>query len=205
MGYRQSAAFLFCFILASTSMLAYGESNDSILSLQRTEGSRLTKARRATDSYLTEVQSKVQAGNVEQLTYGKFIILLNQLSNGNWELQVYRIVTYGDRQIKSMFSSQYQASIEYGYTLDPKTQQITQHHYLFPPNSLTGWANPSDAAFMKRFPWKEKFPSQNCSATFFTLEEYGREYLEATCFPDRDTALRFATKFANYVSGARGM
>jgi hypothetical protein len=57
---------------------------------------------------------------------------------------------------------------------------------------------------MKQFKWGENFPAKNCSTSVFTSEEYGREYLQASCFPNRDAALTFATKFVASISGSRG-
>lgn len=154
--------------------------------------------------YLQRIALAIQGQRVEQLSYRGFTLLLNPI-NGQYEIEATRMVVYGSIHVNSLFSSVYKASVEYSYTYDNSTQQIVQHHFLFPPNSLTGWANPEDYLTMTRFDWNESFPSRSCSVPVFTLEETGREYLQAGCFQSRDSALVFARKFVDYVLSTRGM
>ena len=108
-------------------------------------------------------------------------------------------------QVSSLFSSLFKSSVEYSYTYDRGSQQIIQRHFVFPPNSLTGWANPYDYMTMAKFDWNESFPSRTCASSVYTLEEVGRECLQAGCFTNRDSALLFDKKFIDYVLGARGI
>ena len=105
----------------------------------------------------------------------------------------------------SIFASVFKAGIEYSYSYDSRNGEIRQNHYICPPDSLTCWSNPGDYASMKEFSWKESFPAKSCPQSVFTSEEYGREYVQASCFPNRDAALNFAQEFIKYVSGTRGM
>ena len=186
--------FLTLLIVLTANIPLFGESN-SIAAIRMVNKSKMEKANR--------VAQQVQS--IEQLQQGKFIIILNPLNNGQYELQVYRMVKYGKKRVISTFASVYKTGIEYSYSYDPQTQEIQQFHFICPPNSLTCWANPEDYAGLKEFAWKEKFPSKNCSFSVFTSEEYGREYVQASCFPDRDAALLFAQKFIAYVTGPRGL
>jgi hypothetical protein len=146
--------------------------------------------------------SRSQQSQAEQLKQGKFTIVLNPVSNG-YEVQVYRMVAYGNKRVNSIFASLYRSSIEYTYSYDAQSKEIRQYHFMCPPNSLTCWADPSDYSILSVFDWQENFPSKNCSTSVFTSEEYGREYLEASCFPNRDAALTFATKFIGYANRNR--
>jgi len=174
---------------------------DSILALHQNGRTRLDKAN--AEAYSARLATSIAGQNVEKLRYHKFTILINPLSNGEYELQVSRTVLYGKRKVNSIFSSVYESSIEYVYHQDQQTSEIVRLHFLFPPNSLTGWANPEDYSTMRQFDWQEKFPGRNCSVS--TLEESGREYLEAGCFQNRDDAVRFAQKFIDYVLSDRGL
>ena len=158
-------------------------------------------------SYQAELRSQAVSGGLESLSYRGFTILLNPVSDGSYELQVSRTVVYGNRRVSSVFSSIYRSSIEYGYGYDSNRREIVQHRFLFPPNSLTGWANPGDFAAMSKFDWGEAYPIRNCtqSTPIHSLEEAGREYLEAACMPDRDTALRFGREFVDYMLSDRGL
>jgi hypothetical protein len=156
---------------------------------------------------ISEYSAIVRSQQMEQMIYRNFKVILNSMSDGTFEIQAYRMVNYGNRQISSIYSSIYKSSVEYAYKYDPSRQKIIQYHFLFPPNSLTGWANPGQYAGMDKFDWGEKFPARSCSQSspIHTLEETGREYLEAACIPDRETALRFARSFIDYMLGNRGM
>ena len=162
--------------------------------------SRMQKADGNVQAYLARL-AQAQAGEV--LKQGKFTIVLNALSNGQYEVQVFKMVLFGKKRVQSTFASLYQSGIEYSYSYDAQSQEIKQYHFICPPNSLTCWSNPQDYAILQQFDWQEKFPAKNCGQSVFTSEEYGREYLQASCFPNRDTALAFAQKFISYVSQSR--
>lgn len=178
---------------------------DSILAVRQENQVRLTKAGGNPGTYAGKVSSSVQG--LEHIQYRGFAVLLNGLNNGSYEVQASRIVAYGTHRVNSIFSSLYKSSIEFGYRYDPASKRILQYHFLFPPNSLTGWANPGDVSLMERFDWNEPFPSRTCytESPVHSLEETGREYVEAACLPDRETALRFAKKFIDYMLGGRGL
>jgi len=175
----------------------------SAAAIRLLSGARIQKAGGDVSTYLNRLAA--QSASIEQVRQGKFTILLNGLSNGQYEVQVYRMVPVGNKRVMSTFSSVFKASVEYSYEFDAKSGSIKQHHYICPPDSLTCWANPGDYANMDRFSWKEAFPARNCAQPVFTSEEYAREYLQASCFPNRDAALTFAQKFIQYVTGPRGM
>lgn len=179
----------------------YGQS-DSTAAIRLLNKTTMQKANGDVSGYLNNIGLRSQS--IEQIAQGKFTILLNPLSNGQYEVQVYRMVKFGKKRVQSTFASLYQAGIEYSYSYDSGSNEIKQYHFLCPPNSLTCWADPGDYASMKKFNWDENFPSKNCSTSVFTSEEYGREYLQASCFPNRDAALTFATKFVTSISGSRG-
>lgn len=178
----------------------YGQS-DSTSAIRLLSPSKMQKANGDMSTYLNSISLRSQS---EQLAQGKFTIVLNPLSNGQYEVQVYRTVKFGKKRVQSTFASLYQAGIEYSYSYDSSRNEIKQYHFLCPPNSLTCWADPKDYASMKQFKWGDNFPAKNCSTSVFTSEEYGREYLQASCFPNRDAALAFATNFVNSISGNRG-
>jgi hypothetical protein len=178
----------------------YGQS-DSTAAIRLLSKTKMQKANGDVSSYLNSISLRSQS---EQLAQGKFTIVLNPLSNGQYEVQAYRMVKFGKKRVMSTFASLYQAGIEYSYSYDSQSNEIKQYHFLCPPNSLTCWADPGDYASMKLFNWGENFPAKNCSVGVFTSEEYGREYLQASCFPNRDAALTFATKFVSSISGKRG-
>jgi len=174
----------------------------SIFALESNQGKRLIKNNPS--SYMSTLNSAIEAQQLERLQYRGYFLLLNRVSN-QYEVQVYRTVRYGNKQVNSIFASQFQASIEYAYSYDAAGNSIRREHYLFPPNSLTGWANPTDYLTVKEFPWKASYPSKTCTAQVHSCEEFGREYLEASCFTGRDAALQFAKKFIDYILGNRGM
>lgn len=182
-------------------LAAVAESNDSILVIHPNGKNHAQKA----GGHLDGIETGIQGQSIERMTYRQFTILLNPLSNGEYELLAYRWVVYGSRRVNSTFSSVFKSSVEYSYAYDPSAQAIVQYHFLFPPNSLTGWATPGDYAIIKQLAWGENLPSKTCSTPVYTLEEFGREYLQAGCFQERDSALRFAKKFIDYVWGARGL
>jgi hypothetical protein len=171
----------------------------STAAIQKQGPSKIEKANGNVSAYM----SRLAQANMEQVTQGKFTILLNSVSNGQYEVQVYRMVPIGNKRVMSTFSSVFKASVEYSYEFN--NGSITQHHYVCPPDSLTCWSNPGDFASMQQFNWKESFPAKNCAQPVFTSEEYGREYLQASCFSNRDAALTFAQKFIQYVTGRRGL
>jgi hypothetical protein len=177
--------------------------SDSTAAIRLLNGSKIQKAGGDLPAYRNHLVA-LQAG-IEQLREGKFTLLLNAMSNGQYEIQVYRMVPVGKKRIVSTFYSVFRASVEYSYEYDAKNGSIKQHHYICPPDSLTCWANPGDYANMNQFSWKESFPASNCAQPVFTSEEYGREYLQASCFSTRDAALTFAQKFIQYITGPRGM
>lgn len=183
--------------------LESARANESILALHQIGTTRLDKANGNAEEYSARLTTAIAGQNIEQLKYRKFTMLVNALSNGEFEVQVYRTVLYGKRKVCSIFSSLYESSVEYVYHYDPQSREIVRMHFLFPPNSLTGWANPEDYSTMTQFDWKESFPGRNCSVS--TLEESGREYLEAGCFRNRDDAVRFAQKFIDYALSTRGV
>jgi hypothetical protein len=175
-----------------------GFSQESISALQLKTKSRAVKT--IPRVYAADTNTE----QVEKLQYRNYFVLLNRTSNG-YELQVYKLVRYGNKQVNSIFASQFQSSVEYAYSYEASGDRIRRDHFLYPPDSLTGWANPTDYVTMKEFVWKEPFPAKNCSRNVYTSEEFNREYLEAACFKDRDSALRFGKKFVDYVLGSRGM
>jgi hypothetical protein len=160
---------------------------------------------RAVKTIPTVYDAGINTVQVERLQYRTYFILLNGTSNGQYELQVYKLVRYGNKQVNSIFASQFESSVEYAYSYEASGDRIRRDHFLYPPDSLTGWANPTDYVTLKEFVWKEPFPAKNCTRNVYTSEEYNREYLEASCFRDRDSALRFGKKFVDYVLGNRGM
>jgi hypothetical protein len=175
----------------------------SIFAVQSKSKSRVVKT--MPSSYDSNINFAVQAQQLERIQYRTYFIVLNRLTNGQYELQVYRLVRYGNKQVNSIFASQFESSVEYSYTYEASGDRIRRDHYLYPPDSLTGWANPTDYITSKEFVWKEQFPSKACQRGVYTSEQFGREYLEASCFRDRDTALRFGKKFVDYMLGNRGM
>ena len=179
----------------------YGQDESTSAAIRLINRSKMEKAGGDVRNYLSRISA--QAQSPERLRQGKFTILLSPLSNGEYELQVYRIVSYGTKRVMSTFASLYSSGIEYTYSYDTQSRQIKQYHFICPPNSLNCWANPSDYAILNEFEWNENFPSKNCSMPVFTSEEYGREYLQASCFSSRDAALTFATKFVNYANRNR--
>jgi hypothetical protein len=189
-------------LLLSVFLLAQFASADigSIFALHSNNGKRLDKT--TPGSYMSTLNTAAESQQLERLQYRGYFLLLNRVSN-QYEVQVYKMVHYGNKNVNSIFASQFQASIEYEYSLSGTG--IRRDHYLFPPNSLTGWANPGDFLTLKEFPWKAPYPSKSCSAQVHTCEEFGREYLEASCFTSRDAAIQFAKKFVDYNLGSRGM
>lgn len=202
---RKSIGILFAIIIFVGASWTCAASGESILAAHVNTPGKMEKSRNA--SYSAIIQTGLDAQTLENLTYRGFTVLLNALTDGTYEVQAYKMVQYGNRRVNSIFSSVYKSSVEYGYTFDSNQQRIVQYHFLFPPNSLTGWADPGDSVSMQHFDWGELFPTRNCSlhTPVHTLEETGREYLEAACLPDRDTALRFAQKFIDYMQGPRGL
>lgn len=192
-------AFVGMMILLLSGISLYGQA-DSTSAVRLLSNSKIQKADGNVQSYLNRI---AQAQSGETLKQGKFTIVLNPLANGQYELQIHRVVLFGKKRVNSIFASLYQSSIEYSYSYDSQSQQIKRYHFICPPNSLTCWAEPSDYAILTEFDWHENFPAKNCSMPVFTSEEYGREYLEASCFPNRDAALTFATKFIAYINSNR--
>jgi hypothetical protein len=190
-------------LLLATLLLAQVASADigSIFALHSNNGKRLDKTNPG--SYTLTLNTAAESQQLERLQYRGYFLLLNHVSN-QYEVQVYKTVHYGNKNVNSIFASQFQASIEYEYSLNG-SGGIRREHYLFPPNSLTGWANPGDFMTFKEFPWKASYPSKTCSAQVHSCEEFGREYLEASCFTNRDAAIEFAKKFIDYILGSRGM
>ena len=184
----------------------FAASSDSILNIRKNEKGNLVKgdSNTARNYYATEIAQKA-SGQIEQIQYRGYVINLHPTGNGEYELQIYTAVRYGQKVVNSIFTSQFQSTIDYSYSYDKQNNAIRQDHFIFPANSLTGWANAEDFVLMKRFDWQEKFPSTHCDRPISTNEEYGREYLEASCLPGRDAALRFAQKFINYVLSNRGL
>lgn len=172
----------------------------SIFAVNSNNAKRLQKTN--PHSYMSTLNTAAESQQLERMQYRGYFLLLNRVSN-QYEVQVYKMVRYGNKQVNSIFASQFQASIEYEYSYNGSA--IRQDHFLFPPNSLTGWANPGDYVTMKEFPWKAAYPSQNCTAQIHSSEEFGREYLEAACFTNRDSAIQFGKKFIDYILGSRGM
>ena len=175
----------------------------SIFALQLKSKSRAVKT--IPSSYQSNISYALGSQQIERLQYRTYFIVLNHLQNGQYELQVYKLVRYGNKQVNSIYSSQFESSIEYAYTYETAGDRIRRDHFVYPPDSLTGWANPSDYVTSKEFVWKERFPAKTCNRGVYTSEQFGREYLEASCFRDRDSALRFGKKFVDYVLGNRGM
>jgi hypothetical protein len=187
-------------IIAFCSVNLFAQSG-STTAIRMQGPSKIEKANGNVSAYM----SRLAQANMEQVSQGKFTVLLNPLTNGQYELQIYRMVPIGNRRVMSTFSSVFKAGVEYSYEFDASNGSIKQHHYICPPDSLTCWSNPGDFASMSRFNWNETFPAKNCSQPVFTSEEYGREYLQASCFPNRDSALAFAQSFIQYVTGRRGL
>jgi hypothetical protein len=186
-------------VMILLSGLLYAQT-DSTAAVRLLNNSRMQKANGNVQQYLART---AQAQTGEHLQQGKFTIILTGLANGQYEVQVYRMVPFGKKRVQSTFASLYQSGIEYSYRYDAQSQSIKQYHFICPPNSLTCWSNPKDYAIFQEFDWQEQFPSKNCSQSVFTSEEYGREYLQASCFSNRDAALGFAQKFIGYVSRNR--
>ena len=189
------------FIFLLLISIVYAEQTNTILVVRTTGATRLEKAQPKDSPSITGQTSAMNGW--EQIEYRGYFINL-QPSDKNYNLQIFTTITYGGYRINSIYASQFQSSIEYAYTYDPAKHQIRQDHFVFPANSLTGWANPDDYVMMRQFDWKERFPS-NCDSSIYTSEEFGREYLEASCFQDHDAALRFAKRFINYALGRRGL
>jgi hypothetical protein len=191
-------------VFADTSRVQ-AEPQDSILTIRQSGPGRLTKAGGNAGAYEEQVRSSGR--ELESIEYRGFTILLNGLSDGSYEVQAFRIVAYGNHRVNSIFSSLYKSSVEFSYQYDKAHKNILQSHFLYPPNSLTGWANPGDYTIIQNFDWNEAFPSRSCytDSPVNTMEESGREYLEAACLPDRDTALRFAQRFIDYMRSGRGL
>lgn len=189
-------------LLISALLLAQVASADigSIFAVNSTNGKRIQKTNPG--SYMSTLNTAAESQQLERLQYRGYFVLLNRVSN-QYEVQVYKMVRYGNKQVNSIFASQFQASIEYEYSLNGSA--IRQDHFLFPPNSLTGWANAGDFITMNEFPWKSAYPSKSCTSQVHSCEEFGREYLEASCFTNRDAAIQFAKKFIDYILGSRGM
>ena len=184
-------------ILSSFSLYAQ---EGSIAAVRLKSATKMEKADGNVQNYLART-SQIQSA--EQIQQGKFTIVLNPLANGQWETQVTRTVAFGTKRVNSIFASLYSSGIEYTYSYHSGTNQIRQFHYICPPNSLTCWSNPTDYAIFSQFDWGENFPSKNCDLSVFTSEEYGREYLQASCFASRDAALQFATRFVSYTKRNR--
>jgi len=206
----KKSLFLVLFGLMSAMVFANAsrvkeEPQNSILTIRQTVPGTLTKVGGNIGAYIKKVRSAVQAQ--ESMQYRGFTILLNGPGDGSYEVQAFRIVAYGKHRVNSIFSSLYKSSVEFSYQYDTTNKWIIQSHFLFPPNSLTGWANPEDYTMIQNFAWNEPFPSRRCytDSPVHTLEESGREYLEAACLTDRDTALRFAQSFIDYMRGNRGL
>lgn len=172
----------------------------SIFAVNSNTGKRIQKTN--PNSYMSTLTAAAESQQLERMQYRGYFLLLNSVSN-QYEVQVYKMVRYGNKQVNSIFASQFQASIEYEYSYNGSG--IRQDHFVFPPNSLTGWANPGDYVTMKEFPWKAEYPSKSCTAQIHSCEEFGREYLEASCFINRDAAIQFGKKFIDYILGSRGM
>jgi hypothetical protein len=189
-------------LLITALLLATVASADigSIFAVNTNTGKKLQKTNPG--SYMSMLTTAAESQQLERLQYRGYFLLLNRVSN-QYEVQVYKMVRYGNKQVNSIFASQFQASIEYQYSYNGSA--IRQDHFVFPPNSLTGWANPGDYVTMKEFPWKAAYPSKTCTAQIHSCEEFGREYLEASCFTNRDAAIQFGQKFIDYILGSRGM
>lgn len=175
----------------------------SILALHTNQSGKLQKDKPALQR--SNASRAIQSQQAERLQYRGFLVVINREANGTYELQISKMVRYGDKQINSIYASQYETSVEYQYKFDSASNSIRQDHYLFPANSLTGWANPGDFVTMREFAWKGNFPTKSCKVPMHTSEEFGREYLEGSCFPNRDAAIQFAKRFVNYVLGSRGL
>src|SRR5687767_5722853 len=165
-------------VLLAGSISLYGQS-DSTSAIRLLNKSTMQKADGDLQQYLHRIDLRATEPEVQKR--GKFTILINSLSNGQYEIQVYRMVAFGSKRVMSTFSSLYQSGIEYSYSYDSQSQQIRQYHFICPPNSLTCWSDPSNYAMFQEFDWQEKFPAKTCSMSVFTSEEYGREYLQASC------------------------
>ena len=190
---------LFIFLLLISTL--YAEQANTILVVRTIGAARIQKAQPRTSPSIAAQTSAL--GAWEQIEYRGYFINL-QPSGKNYNLQIYTTIEYGNYRVNSIYASQFQSSIEYAYTYDPAKHEIRQDHFLFPANSLTGWANPEDYVLMRQFDWKERFPA-NCDTSIYTSEEFGREYLEASCFQEHDAAVRFAKRFINYSLGRRGL
>lgn len=203
MNRRKGIIPIILFLIASSQVSA--APTQSILVSRTVSPGKVQKV--PGNEFSRQIQSGINAMSVEQLRYRGFTILLNPMSNGSYEVQASRQVLFGGRRVSSIFSSMYESSVEYGYEYDSSRRRIIQYHFLFPPNSLTGWANPDEVAAFQKFEWGEPYPIRNCGQNepIHTLEEAGREYLEASCMPDRDTALRFARNFIDYMLSNRGL
>jgi hypothetical protein len=195
----KSLLSFFIFLVLASAISA--EQASTILVVRTIGATRLHKAQ-PKDVPSISSQTSAMSG-LEQIEYRGYFINL-QPSDKNYNLQIYTTIAYGNYRVNSIYASQFQSSIEYAYTYDAAKHEIRQDHFLFPANSLTGWANPDDYVLMRQFDWKERFPT-NCDSSIYTSEEFGREYLEASCFQDRDAAVRFAKRFINYAVGRRGL
>jgi hypothetical protein len=187
------------FTLIATAL--YAQQASSILVLQQQSAQKLEKRNPRSAPSITGTAAA--AAGLEQIQYRGYFINLQSDGQG-YGMQVYTLVNYGNLQINSIYATQFQSSVEYAYSYDKQQHAIRQDHFLFPANSLTGWANPDDYMLMRRFDWKEKFPAE-CTGSIYTSEEFGREYMETSCFRQHDAALTFAQKFINYVLSRRGL
>ena len=193
--------FLFALIISAS---LYAADSTSILTVHQSSVSRIKKDNPQNPEFMNRQQAVASSGQMEDIQYRGYLIKLNR-NRTMYEVQVSNLVRYGNLEVNSIYASQFQSSIEYSYSIDGQSGRIRQDHFLFPAGSLTGWGNPDEYVIMARFDWKEKFPTtKNCQLAVYTSEEFGREYLEASCFQDHDSALNFAKKFINYVS-TRGM
>lgn len=174
----------------------FSQPSNTILVVQR-NANRLEKSKAVISA------SSNPAAGVEQIQYRGYYINLEP-AGPDYHVQIFTMIHYGSLQVSSIFASQFQSSIEYAYSYDPAKHEIRQDHFVFPANSLTGWANPDEYVLMRQFDWNQRFPS-GCDGSVYTSEEFGREYMESSCFHDRDSALKFAKKFINYALGRRGL
>jgi hypothetical protein len=188
-------SFLLFLLFISLTSAIFAQEATSILRVQLISAVKLHKT--------LPTNSNFGAGTVDQTMYRGYTINV-QPDGRNYDLQIFTMVQYGSLKVNSIYASQFQSSVEYTYSYDASQHVIRQDHFLFPPNSLTGWANPDDYVTMRQFDWGSRFPA-GCSSSIYTSEEFGREYLESSCFQTRDSALIFAKKFINYALSKRGL
>ncbi len=139
--------------------------------------------------------------SVEKIKQGKFTILLSPLSNGEYEIQVYRMLGYGQRRVTvHLRHSTNQALNTLTHTTRNPVKSAIPLYMSAEFADLLGQS--SDYAILNQFEWQENFPSTTAQCPFSPPKNTAGIYT-ASCFPHRDAALSFATKFITYTNRNR--